>query len=146
MNTEIKKTIKNEKGFTLVELIVVIAILAILAAVAVPSYVNYQYRAMVSTDVSTCAEILRAARMFEIENGTVATTADISGDISVLQGAGATGAGWASGDAAISGWGQDANGNYELTFKPGAKAKGYQKAVTISEAGNLPKAKDFKGA
>jgi len=69
MNKEIKNTIKNEKGFTLVELIVVIAILAILAAVAVPNYVNYQYRSALNTDISTAAEAIRAARITHIEKG-----------------------------------------------------------------------------
>ena len=36
------KKFQNNKGFTLIELIVVIAIIAILAAVAVPSYNRIQ--------------------------------------------------------------------------------------------------------
>lgn len=36
-----KKLIKNKKGFTLIELIVVIAILAILAAILIPSITGY---------------------------------------------------------------------------------------------------------
>lgn len=74
MNTEIKKS--NQKGFTLVELIVVIAILGILAAVAVPNYMNYQRRSRVNTDISSAGEIIRAARTQYIETGT-APTGDI---------------------------------------------------------------------
>lgn len=60
--------VKNNRGFTLIELIVVIAILGILSAVAVPNYVSYQYRSSIKTDIATCAEIVRAARIYTITN------------------------------------------------------------------------------
>lgn len=41
----IKKTIQNQKGFSLIELMIVVAVLGILASVAVPNYQRFQARA-----------------------------------------------------------------------------------------------------
>ena len=51
--------INNQKGFTLIELMIVIAILAILLAIAVPAYQNYSIRA----EVSECINIAASAKL-----------------------------------------------------------------------------------
>lgn len=48
---------KNNKGFTLVELIIVIAIIAVLAAVLAPQYVKYIERSRQGVDANTLSEI-----------------------------------------------------------------------------------------
>ncbi|MGI9308240.1 MAG: pilin [Gammaproteobacteria bacterium] len=45
------KTVKNQKGFTLIELMIVVAIVGILAAIAVPAYQTYTIRAQVSEGI-----------------------------------------------------------------------------------------------
>ena len=59
---------KNNKGFSLVELIVVIAIMAILAAVAVVSYSVYIERAQDAKDQQYIDNILYFSELFAIEN------------------------------------------------------------------------------
>lgn len=68
--------VKNKNGFTLVEVIVVISILAVLSAISVTNYMSYRYRASIKTDIATCAEIVRAARVYTITNNE--TTASIT--------------------------------------------------------------------
>ena len=59
---------KNNKGFSLVELIVVIAIMAILAAVAVVGYSVYIERAQDAADEQYLSDVVYRAELFAIEN------------------------------------------------------------------------------
>lgn len=54
------KFLKNSKGFTLVEILVVVIIVAILAAIAVPIYLRYVERAR-ATEAQTAINAIRTA-------------------------------------------------------------------------------------
>ncbi|MBT3386342.1 MAG: prepilin-type N-terminal cleavage/methylation domain-containing protein [Desulfobacula sp.] len=52
-----KNPLKNEKGFTLIEIIAVLVILGILAAVAVPKYMDLQNQARIKSAQAAIAEV-----------------------------------------------------------------------------------------
>ena len=71
METKFKfiKKLKNQKGFSLVELMVVVAIIGILAAIAIPSYQKFQRRARQAEPKTMLASIYSAEVTFVAEYG-----------------------------------------------------------------------------
>lgn len=61
------KKMKNQNGFTLVELIVVIAIIGILGAIAVPKFGGFRENAADKADKATAAVLANAARLYYID-------------------------------------------------------------------------------
>ncbi|NLW22378.1 MAG: type II secretion system protein [Tissierellia bacterium] len=64
-----KKIKKNNKGFTLVELVVVIAILGILAAIAVPRFTGSRKNAAVAAHNANVRTLESAANMYLVDGG-----------------------------------------------------------------------------
>ena len=52
MLKRIRRILKNKRGFTLIELMIVIAIIGILAAIAIPQFSKYRRRAYNSAALS----------------------------------------------------------------------------------------------
>ena len=73
-----RKERKNEKGFTMVELIIVVAIMGIIGALLVPAYGTMSAKARLTTDVSTVKTLKRTAESYKAEKGAYPDTT--SGD------------------------------------------------------------------
>ena len=69
---------KNNKGFTLVELVIVIAILAILVGLLAPQYTKYVEKSRKSADASNMDEIIKAIEVHYVEQGVNSTGADMT--------------------------------------------------------------------
>jgi type IV pilus assembly protein PilA len=70
---------KVQKGFTLIELMIVIAIIGILAAIAIPAYQNYTIRSQVTEGLSLADGWKTAISEFYAQNGSFPTSFNSSG-------------------------------------------------------------------
>ncbi|MDI9274623.1 pilin [Stenotrophomonas sp. PFBMAA-4] len=117
---------KNQKGFTLIELMIVVAIIAILAAIALPAYQNYVAKSQVTAGL---ADIRGGVTAYEegIQSGTRTGTpvvADLGLNASTPRCAiSATGA-----------WGDDADQSIVCTLKGNPKVAG--ETVTLTRNGS----------
>lgn len=88
----------NNKGFSLVELIIVIAIMAVLIVVLAPQYLKYVEKSRNSTDVTNATEIVSALQIYASDPDATTAIPAASFDIKISD----------SGATVPSGFAQDA--------------------------------------
>ena len=79
-----------QKGFTLIELMIVVAIIGILAAIAIPAYQNYTVRAQVTEGLNLADGWKTSISEYYAQNGTFPTCASTTGGAGCVAAAGAT--------------------------------------------------------
>ena len=69
---------KSNKGFSLVELIIVIAIMAVLIGVLAPQFIKYVERSRESTDLQNIEEVKTAVETYVADHGEESLPAEIT--------------------------------------------------------------------
>lgn len=81
MNTQ---TRNNEKGFTMVELIIVVAIMGIIGALLVPSFLEMSRKAKLTTDVSTVKTLQRTIDAYNAQPQSSYISSQVISDVESL--------------------------------------------------------------
>ncbi len=63
----------NQRGFTLIELMIVVAIIGVLASLAIPAYQSYSIRAQIAEGLTLSGPLQNAVAVFFNDNGVFPT-------------------------------------------------------------------------
>jgi len=80
---DLKEKKLNNKGFSLVELIIVIAIMAVLIGVLAPQYLKYVEKSRVSADADQLDTLISAVEIYSADKGMVEGTITVGTDGSI---------------------------------------------------------------
>ncbi len=127
---------KFQRGFTLIELMIVVAIIGILAAIAIPAYQDYTIRAQVSEGINMLGDMKVAAGDFwsargRTPVGTAANSIGVSATAADHQGSYVTGI-VVNGSNGVS----DAGFGFDVTFGNKANAKVAGQLISVRATSN----------
>jgi len=74
---------RKQKGFTLIELMIVVAIIGVLAAIAIPAYQDYVKKSEAASALATMKAIITPAELIYQESGTISTGIDLVADLGI---------------------------------------------------------------
>ena len=140
------KKLKNSKGFTLMEMLIVVAIIAILVAIAIPTFTNQLEKAREATDLANLrgayAQVMAAALTNSADDTTIGLTRtgdDGAGIWSINVAATQTVAKWQTKDVKVAGIAMNdancttkgENKGWDVSFTEGGKTA--QATITVKQ-------------
>jgi len=131
-----KRLRKNQKGFTMIELMVVVVIVGILAAIAIPIYGKYVKQARTTEATGRIGEIITASKAWAQEKLVWPTDSEFQAGEGILDPTATENFTY----AITGGGGGDPSGPFQVTATGRAKMAGVNVVIdldTINDNGNI---------